>query len=138
MSIRNLIPYLKSKNNEIVDCFVEDGMISLLRLFYLPSNSFFILDITSQQIPLDSSFAEQVQVSVVTKLKEFEEEAQKLKGSCESLNCHIKDDNLKMQNGEYGEKKEASNSYEAEVNHIDAIISCNFGKRIIDHLKYSV
>ncbi len=74
MSIRNLIPYLKLKNNEIVDCFVEDGMISLLRLFYLPSNSFFILDITSQQIPLDSSFAEQVQVSVITKLKEFEED----------------------------------------------------------------
>ncbi len=74
MSVRNLIPYLKSKQNEIVDCNIQNEELYFMRLYNVPTNTFFILDVHEQNIPVNSSVLELFPVSRLRKLNEFEED----------------------------------------------------------------
>ena len=74
MSFRNLIPYLKSKQNEIVDCNIQNEELYFMRLYNVPTNTFFILDVHEQNIPVNSSVLELFPVSRLRKLNEFEED----------------------------------------------------------------
>ena len=74
MSLRNLIPYLKTKQHEIVDVFVTDSTICYLRLFHVTSNNFLLMDTYDQKLKIDSSFTELFPTTIIQKVQDYEED----------------------------------------------------------------
>lgn len=74
MSLKNLFPYLRSNNNEIIDCFSFKDHLQFLRLFHNVTKTFFILDVRDYNITTDRSLPDISKVIQVNTVGEYEED----------------------------------------------------------------
>ena len=73
MSLKNLIPYIKSKKCEILGLYSEKSVLSFLKLFHMPSKSFFFLNVAYHKINLSVPF-ENITSDEIYRIGEYEED----------------------------------------------------------------
>ena len=73
MSLKNLIPYIKSKKCEILSLYSQDSILSFLKLFHAPSKSFFFLNVDYHKINL-SVPQENITIEEIYRVGEYEED----------------------------------------------------------------
>jgi hypothetical protein len=73
MSLKNLIPYIKSKKCEILGLYSENSVLSFLKLFHMPSKSFFFLNVAYHKINLSVPF-ENITSDEIYRIGEYEED----------------------------------------------------------------